>query len=76
MSRANVGKQFAVVLDNAVLTAPVIQEAITTGRGRISGQFDAASANELSILLRAVRAAGAPDTWSRNGRWGPELGGG
>jgi protein-export membrane protein SecD len=73
VSRANVGKQFAVVLDNAVLTAPVIQEAITTGRGRISGQFDAASANELSILLRAG-ALPAPLTVVEERTVGPELG--
>jgi protein-export membrane protein SecD len=73
VSRANVGKQFAVVLDNTVLTAPVIQEAITTGRGRISGSFDAAKANELSILLRAG-ALPAPLTVVEERTVGPELG--
>jgi protein-export membrane protein SecD len=73
VSRANVGKQFAVVLDNQVITAPVIQEAITTGRGQISGHFDAASANQLSILLRAG-ALPAPLTVVEERTVGPELG--
>jgi len=73
VSRANVGKQFAVVLDNQVLTDPVIQEAITTGRGRITGHFDAASANQLAILLRAG-ALPAPLTVVEERTVGPELG--
>ncbi len=43
ISRANVGHRFAVVLDNKVITAPVIRDAITSGRGEISGIFTAAS---------------------------------
>jgi protein-export membrane protein SecD len=73
VSRANVGKQFAVVLDNQVITAPVIQEAITTGRGQISGNFDAASSNQLAILLRAG-ALPAPLTVVEERTVGPELG--
>ena len=49
----NVGKRFAIVLDNQVVTAPVIQQAITGGSGQISGSFDAQSANDLAVLLRA-----------------------
>jgi protein-export membrane protein SecD len=74
VSRANVGKQFAVVLDNQVITDPVIQEAITTGRGQISGgNFDAASTNQLAILLRAG-ALPAPLTVVEERTVGPELG--
>ena len=72
-SRANVGKRFAIVLDNQILSAPVIREAITGGRGQISGSFDAASANQLSILLRAG-ALPAPLTVVEERTVGPELG--
>ncbi|MSP19930.1 MAG: protein translocase subunit SecD [Alphaproteobacteria bacterium] len=49
----NVGKRFAIVLDGKVISAPVIQEPILGGTGQISGNFTIASANELSVLLRA-----------------------
>jgi SecD/SecF fusion protein len=49
----NVGKRFAIVLDNEVVTAPVIQGAITGGTGQISGNFTAQSATDLAVLLRA-----------------------
>lgn len=50
---ANVGQRFAIVLDNQVITAPVIQQPITGGSGQISGSFTTASANDLAVLLRA-----------------------
>ncbi|WP_323015138.1 protein translocase subunit SecD [Devosia sp.] len=53
ITAANVGKRFAIVLDNTVITAPVIQQAITGGSGQISGNFTTASANDLAVLLRA-----------------------
>lgn len=49
----NVGKRFAIVLDNQVITAPVIQQPITGGSGQISGNFNPQSANDLAVLLRA-----------------------
>jgi SecD/SecF fusion protein len=49
----NVGQRFAIVLDNQVITAPVIQQAITGGSGQISGNFTTQSANDLAVLLRA-----------------------
>ncbi len=73
VSKAQVGHQFAIVLDNQVLTDPVIREAITTGHGQISGHFDAQSANQLSILLRAG-ALPAPLTVVDERTVGPELG--
>ena len=48
-----VGKRFAIVLDNKVISAPVIREPITGGQGQISGNFTIESANELAVLLRA-----------------------
>ncbi|MBN9333386.1 protein translocase subunit SecD [Devosia sp.] len=53
ITSANVGKRFAIVLDNTVITAPVIQQPITGGSGQISGNFTTASANDLAVLLRA-----------------------
>ncbi|MBJ7409076.1 MAG: protein translocase subunit SecD [Phenylobacterium sp.] len=49
----NVGKRFAIVLDDKVISAPNINEPITGGSGQISGNFTAESANNLAILLRA-----------------------
>ncbi|MDC9826034.1 protein translocase subunit SecD [Devosia sp. ZB163] len=49
----NVGKRFAIVLDDQVITAPVIQQPITGGSGQISGSFTPQSANDLAVLLRA-----------------------
>lgn len=49
----NVGKRFAILLDNKVITAPVIRTPILQGSGIISGKFTAQSANDLAILLRA-----------------------
>nr|WP_295885840.1 protein translocase subunit SecD [uncultured Devosia sp.] len=50
---ANVGQRFAIVLDNTVITAPVIQQPITGGSGQISGNFTTSTANDLAVLLRA-----------------------
>jgi preprotein translocase subunit SecD len=49
----NVGRPFAIVLDNEVISAPVIREPIIGGSGQISGSFTVESANDLAILLRA-----------------------
>jgi protein-export membrane protein SecD len=49
----NVGRPFAIVLDNEVISAPVIREPIIQGSGQISGNFTVETANDLAILLRA-----------------------
>ncbi len=49
----SVGQRFAIVLDNQVITAPVIQSPITGGSGQIEGSFTVQSANDLAVLLRA-----------------------
>ena len=49
----NVGRPFAIVLDDEVLSAPVIREPILGGSGQISGSFSVEGANDLAILLRA-----------------------
>jgi SecD/SecF fusion protein len=53
ITRRNVGKPFAIVLDDRILSAPVIREPITGGSGQISGSFTVESARDLSVLLRA-----------------------
>jgi preprotein translocase subunit SecD len=53
ISSQNIGHKFAIVLDSKVISAPVIQSAITGGSGQITGNFTQESANDLSILLRA-----------------------
>ncbi|WP_099867782.1 protein translocase subunit SecDF [Pararhizobium haloflavum] len=52
-TQRNVGVPFAIVLDNEVISAPVIREPILGGTGQISGSFTAETANDLAILLRA-----------------------
>jgi len=69
----NVGKPFAIVLDNKVITAPVIRSAILGGSGIISGSFTAESANDLSLLLRAG-ALPAPLKIIEERSVGPSLG--
>ncbi|MBY5320251.1 protein translocase subunit SecD [Rhizobium johnstonii] len=53
ITRQNVGNPFAIVLDDKVLSAPVIREPITGGSGQISGSFSADSATTLAAMLRA-----------------------
>jgi preprotein translocase subunit SecD len=52
-TQENVGRPFAIVLDNEVISAPVIREPILQGSGQISGSFTVQGANDLSVLLRA-----------------------
>jgi preprotein translocase subunit SecD len=52
ITTANIGRQLAIVLDNHVESAPVIRDAITGGRGQITGNFDIASAQDLANVLR------------------------
>ena len=53
VTQENVGRPFAIVLDDEVISAPVIREPILGGSGQISGNFTVESANNLAILLRA-----------------------
>ena len=53
VTRKNVNKPFAIVLDKEVISAPVINEAICGGQGQISGGFDVQEASDLALLLRA-----------------------
>ncbi len=53
VTQTNVGRPFAIVLDNKMISAPVIREPILGGSGQISGNFTVEQANDLAILLRA-----------------------
>ena len=69
----NVGKRFAVILDGVVITAPVINTAITGGSGIITGNFTSQEAADLSVLLRAG-ALPAPLSIVEERSVGPGLG--
>jgi preprotein translocase subunit SecD len=73
ITQENVGKPFAIVLDNQVISAPVIREPILGGSGQISGGFTVQEANDLAILLRAG-ALPAPLTIIEERTVGPGLG--
>ncbi|SNX73807.1 preprotein translocase subunit SecD [Cereibacter ovatus] len=70
---ANIGKPFAIVLDNEVISAPVIQSHIAGGSGIITGSFSVEESTELAVLLRAG-ALPAEMTFLEERTIGPELG--
>ena len=70
---ANIGQPFAIVLDDQVISAPVIRQAITTGSGQISGSMNIEESTRLSVLLRAG-ALPAEMTFLEERTIGPELG--
>jgi len=53
ITRDNVGHRFAAVLDDVVVTAPVIRTPILGGQGQIEGNFTIQEANDLAVLLNA-----------------------
>lgn len=53
VTRENIGKPFAIVLDNTIISAPTIQGAICGGDGIITGSFTTQETAELSLLLRS-----------------------
>ena len=69
----NVGRRFAIVLDNKIISAPVIRDAILGGSGIISGNFTVESARDLALLLRAG-ALPAPLTVIEERTVGADLG--
>ncbi len=70
---ANVRKRLAIVLDNKVYSAPVIQERIAGGSARITGDFTVEEAHDLAIVLRAG-ALPAPVKIVEERTVGPSLG--
>ncbi|WCR53432.1 MAG: Protein translocase subunit SecD [Wolbachia endosymbiont of Ctenocephalides orientis wCori] len=73
ITKENVGKPFAIVLDNIILTVPTIREPILNGEGEISGNFTEKQASELSILLKSG-ALPAPLKIIEEKNIGPSLG--
>ena len=69
----NVGKRIAIILDNKIISAPVIQEPILGGNGQISGEFTFQSATDLALLLRSGSLP-APLTIIEERTVGPDLG--
>ena len=73
ITAANVKRHLAIVLDNRVYSAPVIQERIGGGRASITGSFDIKEARDLAIILRAG-ALPAPVEIIEERTVGPSLG--
>ncbi len=73
ITRQGVGQRLAIILDNIVQSAPVIQEPITGGNAQITGSFTAEQAHDLAIVLRAG-ALPAPVNIVQNLTVGPSLG--
>ena len=67
------GKQLAIVLDNKIISAPVIRDTIASGSGQISGGFTFQSATDLALLLRSG-ALPAPLNIIEERTVGPDLG--
>jgi preprotein translocase subunit SecD len=72
-TQENVGRRFAIVLDDKVITAPVIREPILGGTGQISGSFSVEGANRLAILMRSGALPAKP-TIIEERTVGPSLG--
>ena len=73
ITTANVGKRLAIILDNTIISAPQIREAITAGTGTISGGFSFQEATDLALLLRSG-ALPTPINIIEERTVGPDLG--
>ena len=69
----HVGKRLAIILDNKIISAPVIREPILGGNGQITGNFTFQSATDLALLLRSG-ALPAPLKIIEERTVGPDLG--
>ena len=67
------GKQIAIVLDNVVISAPVVQDRISGGEAQITGRFTAEEASRLAIMLKAGALPVAVEI-AENRSVGPSLG--
>ncbi len=73
VTAANVKKRLAIILDNTIYSAPVIQERISGGNAQITGSFSMDEAKDLAIVLKAG-ALPAPVKMLQNITVGPSLG--
>ncbi len=73
ITSANVGKRLAIILDNNVVSAPVIEEPIAGGKAQITGRFTMDAAKDLAIALRSG-ALPAPVKVIEQRTVGPTLG--
>jgi len=73
ITAANVKKRLAIILDNNVYSAPVIQERIAGGRAQITGRFTTEEAKDLAVVLRSG-ALPAPVKILEQRTVGPSLG--
>ena len=73
ITKDNVGKRLAIILDDHIYSAPVIREPIPGGRAQVTGSFTTEEAKDLAIALRAG-ALPAPVTILENRTVGPSLG--
>jgi len=69
----NIGKRIAIILDGEAISAPVIQDSITSGNGTISGNFTFQTATDLALLLRSG-ALPTPLIIAEERTVGPDLG--
>ena len=70
---SGVGKKLAIILDNKIISAPTVSEAIIGGSGQITGNFNFQSATDLALLLRSG-ALPAPLNIIEERTVGPDLG--
>lgn len=73
VTKNNSGKRLAIIIDNRLISDPMINEPILGGSGVIQGHFTVSGANELSLLLRAG-ALPAPISILEERTVGPNLG--
>ena len=72
LTEQNINRQLAIILDNRVISAPVIQSRITD-QGQITGGFDQQRAQDLALVLRSG-ALPAPMDFLEERTVGPSLG--
>lgn len=73
LTKANIGKSIAIVLDDVVYSAPTVQTEITGGRSQITGQFDITEATDLANVLKSGKLP-APARIIQDTVVGPSLG--
>jgi len=73
ITKNNIGRRLAIIIDNEVISAPVIKDSISSGSGQISGSFSVQEANDLAIVLRSG-ALPVPMSIIEERTVGPDLG--